>query len=90
MAHFKLKALVTALSLCNLAVHATQEEHTTDVKISEELVVYGEIGYRNRSQELAPTLEYSQEYWPCRLQGSAYKYVRKSSDKIIKEFEKEQ
>jgi outer membrane receptor protein involved in Fe transport len=64
MAHFKINALVAAIALCNTAAYAAEEQtKQDDVKVSEELVVYGEIGYRNRSQELAPTLEYSQEYF---------------------------
>lgn len=65
MKQFKTKALVSALALCQFAAYAQNEQSSDEkkVKVSEELVVYGEIGYRNRSQELAPTLEYSQEYF---------------------------
>ena len=65
MKQFKTKALVSALALCQFAAYAQDEQNSDEkkVKVSEELVVYGEIGYRNRSQELAPTLEYSQEYF---------------------------
>ena len=65
MKQFKTKALVSALALCQFAAYAQDEQSSDEkkVKVSEELVVYGEIGYRNRSQELAPTLEYSQEYF---------------------------
>ncbi|WMS88439.1 TonB-dependent receptor [Pleionea litopenaei] len=34
-----------------------------EVKVAEEVVVYGEIGYRNRSNEINQTLEYDQEYF---------------------------
>ncbi|MGB1305829.1 TonB-dependent receptor plug domain-containing protein, partial [Pseudoalteromonas marina] len=67
MKQFKLNAVVAALALSQFSVSVNAEEQTSprepEVKVSEELVVYGEIGYRNRSQELAPTLEYSQEYF---------------------------
>ncbi|ATD02478.1 hypothetical protein PTE01_15410 [Pseudoalteromonas tetraodonis GFC] len=67
MKQFKLNAVVAALALSQFSVSVNAQEQTSprepEVKVSEELVVYGEIGYRNRSQELAPTLEYSQEYF---------------------------
>lgn len=65
MTTFKLNVLIAAMALCQATAHATEKkaEVEKEVKISEELVVYGEIGYRNRSEELAPTLEYSQEYF---------------------------
>ena len=66
MKHFKIKALVAALALCNLTAYAEDDAKETkkkDIEVSEKIVVYGEIGYRNRSDELAPTLEYSQEYF---------------------------
>ncbi len=66
MKHFKIKALVAALALCNLTAYAEDDAKETtkkDIEVSDKIVVYGEIGYRNRSDELAPTLEYSQEYF---------------------------
>ena len=66
MKDFKIKALVAALALCNLTAYAEDDAKETtkkDIEVSDKIVVYGEIGYRNRSDELAPTLEYSQEYF---------------------------
>lgn len=63
MTSFKLKALVAALALTNISAYGAQENANKPVKVSEELVVYGDIGYRNRSQQLAPTLEYDQDYF---------------------------
>ncbi|WP_024608772.1 TonB-dependent receptor [Pseudoalteromonas sp. TAB23] len=66
MKHFKIKVLVAVLALCNLTAYAEDDAKETtkkDIEVSDKIVVYGEIGYRNRSDELAPTLEYSQEYF---------------------------
>ncbi|MBQ4833139.1 TonB-dependent receptor [Pseudoalteromonas sp. MMG010] len=64
MKHFKINTLVAALTLASTTSYGAEQNTPSEpVKVSEELVVYGEIGYRNRSQELAPTLEYSQDYF---------------------------
>ncbi len=47
MKHFKIKALVAALALCNLTAHAEDDAKETtkkDIEVSDKIVVDGEIG----------------------------------------------
>lgn len=63
----KLLALLIASacggSLVALPAAAQSQEDERKVKATDEIVVLGKIGYRNRSPEIAPTLEYDREYF---------------------------
>ena len=58
------KALATAIALSNIALLSmTAQADEPEYQTAEEVVVIGEIPYRNRSEETEPVLEYDAEFF---------------------------
>ena len=59
----KLLPLLISSAIAVAASGALAQQQTATVKNIEELVVYGDIGYRNRADEIKPVLDYDRQYF---------------------------
>ncbi|MFO6419686.1 TonB-dependent receptor plug domain-containing protein [Hylemonella sp. W303a] len=59
----KLVATAVLIALGTLPVHAQQTLEPSSMKTLESVVVRGDIAYRDRTEDTAPTLTYDQEYF---------------------------